>query len=1631
MILNRVFVAVRATGLLAAVLTFFGSYPLAAQVPKLVEQLDRAPSVAKEGLLGASIVRFNEAAAQKLLTSEPGEIPRFTIDLAPGMTVDATFDRRHEIAGAYVWEGSLTFDPDASVFLTRMGDYTLIRAQLTDGRIFEVQSTAAGTYVGGEVDIGIADRGCSVEPGSPGGREVSAQSADLPSSPAVGADSYAGPTTYPPSTVDVLVVYSTAARQAALSKANIESAIVTAVAQMNSALTASKVPMQVELVLLAEYGALPPPSPQPLSYWLGEMRAGGRLESIRSGRERYRADLAMLVVDGSEAPGECGLANMRDGRPACQREAAFSVVVRQCLAAFSLAHELGHNFGLEHDRANRKSIPAESFAYGYQDPSGAFRTIMAYADGCPAPCPRVGRFSNADILFNGRPLGVPIGEAQEADNAQALANVVREVAAYAHGVDRHAYCLNPVALNSVVDGDFSQPCPSITKGCFDNSAYYTFQLAAETWVQVKGSSIAGMSFILRAGASRSGAEVTSATGTRAVPAEIYRRLPAGDYTVEVTSAWTPFYLAVTEGTGPAVSCQRSLQLGERMKTWFGVCNSHRFDFNLSTPTAVTVEINSPMDAVAYAIDGARHELAAGEDAAISLYLREGSHQLVVERIATGRSASPLEVLVSSVNIDPLSVVTISRSGWGGARSVAASPEGGFGSWRSFVSQPDGAGSQTSLAGRQYQGGTEHGMFMDLGGLAFDVDGSLLVADRGAYTIRRVGRDGTVTTFAGTTMESGERDGPLLTARFRDPIDVAVGRDGTIYVLDNGTRSVRKIAGGVVSHLFGFPSVNGARGLAVDALNRIYVSVDRRILRWDGTLTEFIGAVPMDGASYPSGDLHLVEPAGMAFAPNGDMYIADRMGDRLRRVDFGAPMTGASRWPRTVVVAGGGNEQNGAWRDVNLFLVEDVDVAPDGTIYIADANGLKKAVRSSSCSTAPDPIASITVQPYACSGLPSSEARRVSFGVNQPGYTRQPCDQIRWTFGDGGQSTEWNPVHRFAAAGSYLVRATITNALSAGGVTLTRTVNVGTTIPSSTLAVQAQRTGTVNPFADSGSAIFFGDTVRFNATSMSATPGSITWSFDDGPLATQEASAAQSVDYRYWAVRGAATTQSRVVTARMSADVGDCAGTVVTLEVPRQRFYLQRNGELQLLDPLTPAAAHPGDAIVDGSDGTIESHTNEWSVSGGESFVTTPSASVPISECGALLYTVDSTYGRSEQAGGFAADTAYRIWSRPFSVALKQTITRPGYVAVQPVVTWSNTALMLGGATTARWEWSTVRDNGTVVGTTWITTGPLSSTDGFAVPLTELSGGSRIQLVVSVDPTAGRFASCSPSLTQTAVYLFKTPAPVINLEGCLEVGSPCRATAVSADGLVGEWKDTYISWEVDGIAAGTTPSIEITLREKRAHAVRVVASNDVGSQAVSTVIFPGGECSGTAPQTGNTAINHDCASCTNGVTVTFSAVSSQVDDCAAIRWEFGDGSVSYGRIATHLYSRPGRYVVRATEVNGHGTSSTLRTVDVLPRTVYADDPLIPRVTAVRAIHLVELRAAVNAARQRAGLGAYTWSQTIVAGVSIKGAHINELRTALDPALSAIGVTPAYTDSGLLSANTVIRAAHIQELRDYAR
>ena len=144
------------------------------------------------------------------------------------------------------------------------------------------------------------------------------------------------------------------------------------------------------------------------------------------------------------------------------------------------------------------------------------------------------------------------------------------------------------------------------------------------------------------------------------------------------------------------------------------------------------------------------------------------------------------------------------------------------------------------------GGAGDAQFRVPAGIAVDSADNLIVADRGAHTIRRISPMGYVTTLAGRAGSSGCEDGDGANARFNDPQGVAVDARGNFYVADTGNATIRKISPeGQVT------TVAGIAGQAGGALGPL-----------PGRLTE-----PRSVAVTPAGDL-------LVLCGNGIVQVTD-------------------------------------------------------------------------------------------------------------------------------------------------------------------------------------------------------------------------------------------------------------------------------------------------------------------------------------------------------------------------------------------------------------------------------------------------------------------------------------------------------------------------------------------------------------------------------------------------------------------------------------------------------------------------------------------------------------------------------------------------------------------------------------
>ena len=115
------------------------------------------------------------------------------------------------------------------------------------------------------------------------------------------------------------------------------------------------------------------------------------------------------------------------------------------------------------------------------------------------------------------------------------------------------------------------------------------------------------------------------------------------------------------------------------------------------------------------------------------------------------------------------------------------------------------------------------------GLCVDLSGNLYVADRNNHRVRRIDASGTITTVAGTGIPDwGGDGGPAIEAHLNFPSDVVCDGKGNLYISDRSNNRIRKVnSKGVISTVvgLGLPEFGGDFGSAKDAFLKYPFGID--------------------------------------------------------------------------------------------------------------------------------------------------------------------------------------------------------------------------------------------------------------------------------------------------------------------------------------------------------------------------------------------------------------------------------------------------------------------------------------------------------------------------------------------------------------------------------------------------------------------------------------------------------------------------------------------------------------------------------------------------------------------------------------------------------------------------------------
>jgi uncharacterized protein (TIGR03437 family) len=250
------------------------------------------------------------------------------------------------------------------------------------------------------------------------------------------------------------------------------------------------------------------------------------------------------------------------------------------------------------------------------------------------------------------------------------------------------------------------------------------------------------------------------------------------------------------------------------------------------------------------------------------------------------------------------------------------------------------------------------------GITFDSAGNLYFADTGNRVVRKVDKSGIISTFAGNEMlfSGGNGDGGPATSAllgWSSPgfFGVAADKSGNLYISDtsSGIARIRKVnASGIISTFAGGapgstgdggPAVNAglgtAAGLAVDSRGNLYIAdtLGERIrkVNTSGTITTVAGtgAANYSGDGGPAVSATLSVPVGVAVDAQGNIYITESgnalYGPRVRKVDTSGNISTVAGNGKSGFSGDGGSALSAQFGNG----LQGIAVDNAGNLYIAD------------------------------------------------------------------------------------------------------------------------------------------------------------------------------------------------------------------------------------------------------------------------------------------------------------------------------------------------------------------------------------------------------------------------------------------------------------------------------------------------------------------------------------------------------------------------------------------------------------------------------------------------------------------------------------------------------------------------
>jgi len=241
----------------------------------------------------------------------------------------------------------------------------------------------------------------------------------------------------PPTNIDVMIVYTAAARTGAGGQDQMVALIYECIYLANLSYQNSNISQRLNLVHYEEVSYTESGDGNTDLVSL-QNSSDGNMDNIHTLRNTYSADLVTLIV---ETLNYNGIGYLMTNVSNSFAPYAFSVARRaNAAASLTYPHELGHNMGARHDCTSDATV-GSPYDYNHglfvslpSDGGQSWRTVMSYDNCTASPCLRIPYFSNPNLTYSptGSATTDPLGTASSpgsctADNHLTLNNTAATV----------------------------------------------------------------------------------------------------------------------------------------------------------------------------------------------------------------------------------------------------------------------------------------------------------------------------------------------------------------------------------------------------------------------------------------------------------------------------------------------------------------------------------------------------------------------------------------------------------------------------------------------------------------------------------------------------------------------------------------------------------------------------------------------------------------------------------------------------------------------------------------------------------------------------------------------------------------------------------------------------------------------------------------------------------------------------------------------------------------------------------------------------------------------------------------------------------------------------------------------------